>query len=255
MNTQHSILNNRIFKQALLFLLTPLLLTGCPLEGDDGKSGTVGLDGLDGINCWDSNSNGINDPEEDINADGVWDVKDCTFQTQVTQNPDADFNHQHICEALANLGEYPTGCPSSSHTNPIGTLTEIGSTFDVGDGQNAVSCNLEPNNGLLSVEPRYGEFYWILEGGFIANTATIPLQDELGDTGKSCFNLCQADSECIASFANSSLQGGQISYTCSLFHHSDTVEPWARLCSNEFADCVRATGVLQSAQRWSTICP
>jgi len=31
----------------------------------------------DGINCWDSNMNGINDPLEDINLDGIYNTDDC----------------------------------------------------------------------------------------------------------------------------------------------------------------------------------
>ena len=30
-----------------------------------------------GLNCWDVNGNGIQDPSEDINFDGVWDALDC----------------------------------------------------------------------------------------------------------------------------------------------------------------------------------
>ena len=37
----------------------------------------AGKDGTDGINCWDSNGNGIDDPAEDANGDGVWDARDC----------------------------------------------------------------------------------------------------------------------------------------------------------------------------------
>ncbi|GAF75988.1 unnamed protein product, partial [marine sediment metagenome] len=33
--------------------------------------------GTDGISCWDFNGNRVNDPEEDINGDGVFDALDC----------------------------------------------------------------------------------------------------------------------------------------------------------------------------------
>jgi len=55
-----------------------LLLAGC--EGDDGAAGSSGTDGTDGaagLNCWDLNGNGIADPDEDLNGDGVVDVLDC----------------------------------------------------------------------------------------------------------------------------------------------------------------------------------
>ena len=55
-----------------------LALGGC--DGDDGAAGPAGADGSDGsdgINCWDLNENGVADPGEDVNGDGVVDVFDC----------------------------------------------------------------------------------------------------------------------------------------------------------------------------------
>ncbi len=46
-------------------------------DGVDGLDGTPGADGADGVACWDLNENGIGDPEEDLNGDGVVDVLDC----------------------------------------------------------------------------------------------------------------------------------------------------------------------------------
>jgi len=46
-------------------------------EGDDGDDGDDGSDGVMGLACWDLNTNGIADPEEDIDGDGVVDVDDC----------------------------------------------------------------------------------------------------------------------------------------------------------------------------------
>ncbi|WP_420320995.1 hypothetical protein [Flagellimonas sp.] len=51
-----------------------LTLTFIACSGEDGEDG---LTGLNGINCWDLNANGINDANEDTNADGKWDIKDC----------------------------------------------------------------------------------------------------------------------------------------------------------------------------------
>ena len=59
-------------------------LAGC--EGSDGAAGANGVNGADGADgldgtagqaCWDLNNNGIGDPDEDINGDGVVDVYDC----------------------------------------------------------------------------------------------------------------------------------------------------------------------------------
>jgi hypothetical protein len=47
------------------------------VPGADGEDGVDGVDGTPGANCWDLNLNGENDPEEDVNQDGVWDTLDC----------------------------------------------------------------------------------------------------------------------------------------------------------------------------------
>lgn len=56
-------------------------LTAC--DGDDGAqgppgpTGDAGAPGSDGLSCWDLNENGVADPEEDLNGDGVVDTSDC----------------------------------------------------------------------------------------------------------------------------------------------------------------------------------
>ncbi len=45
--------------------------------GPAGPAGPAGAAGANGINCWDTNGNGMNDPAEDTNGDGVWDATDC----------------------------------------------------------------------------------------------------------------------------------------------------------------------------------
>ncbi|MCX2718907.1 DUF7151 family protein [Lentiprolixibacter aurantiacus] len=47
----------------------------------NGEDGQDGADGADGINCWDTNGNGVNDPAEDVNGDGVFDTSDCQGQS------------------------------------------------------------------------------------------------------------------------------------------------------------------------------
>lgn len=55
--------------------------TGAPggngSNGQDGVDGVDGQDGASGLNCWDVNGNGLTDPTEDRNADGVVNVLDC----------------------------------------------------------------------------------------------------------------------------------------------------------------------------------
>jgi hypothetical protein len=45
--------------------------------GDQGATGADGEQGAPGTACWDLNGNGVADPEEDINGDGVASVLDC----------------------------------------------------------------------------------------------------------------------------------------------------------------------------------
>ena len=88
---------NNLFKLSWTFLVAIFLmfgLAGC--EGDDGAAGaagatgaagtngtdgtdgTDGADGADGQACWDLDGNGVGDVgTEDLNGDGVVDVKDC----------------------------------------------------------------------------------------------------------------------------------------------------------------------------------
>ena len=59
-------------------LIVTLGLAGC--DGDDGAAGAAGAAGLpggDGLACWDLNGNGVGDPGEDINGDGLFDTADC----------------------------------------------------------------------------------------------------------------------------------------------------------------------------------
>ncbi len=51
--------------------------TGTPSTTTSGTSVTAGPKGADGVNCWDTNGNGVADPNEDRNEDGVIDVQDC----------------------------------------------------------------------------------------------------------------------------------------------------------------------------------
>ncbi|WP_456294945.1 hypothetical protein M1D72_06285 [Vibrio sp. AK197] len=228
----------------LTVLALVINLAGCPIEGDTGGTG---------INCWDLNQNRLNDPDEDINNDGVWDVNDCRGASIAAQNAEVAFNHQHLCEAFANLGEYPSGCPSNTHTPPTGTLTELTSTswFDDGMGTD-YSCNQPPSsNGPVSIKEINNHYYWVVEGGFIASNKIIDGLDELQNSR--CYNNCLADSDCIASWANSYTVGNRVVYQCYIFHHSDTISPWEELCGVNRNDCF-ITQTTQ-VQRWSALCP
>jgi octaheme c-type cytochrome (tetrathionate reductase family) len=72
------------FASLLVSVFLAFAIAGC--EGDDGAAGADGADGVDGapgadgadgLACWDLNGNGVGDPEEDLNGDGVFDALDC----------------------------------------------------------------------------------------------------------------------------------------------------------------------------------
>ena len=83
------------FVGLVLSLFLAFSIAGCEgddgapgADGADGVNGVNGLDGADGVACWDLNGNGVEDPEEDLNGDGVVDALDCnavaggTYETQ-----------------------------------------------------------------------------------------------------------------------------------------------------------------------------
>lgn len=233
----------------LLTLPILMLLSGCPIE-ENGNAG---------INCWDSNMNHINDSNEDLNGDGKYDTQDCISRLNTsTQNNDAVFNHHHFCEAFAALGQYPDGCPSPTHSTPTGTLTKIttGVLFD--DSNNGyTSCNYAPSNGLLSLEyrPATGLAYWVLKGGFTANSVVLSREDVI--VNNSCVNLCSNDSKCVASFARTHTNN---SFDCFTMYHSDTISDFESICALDEAghpgtaaqDCLSGLGI---NSRWYSICP
>ena len=47
--------------------------------GPEGPPGPPGEPGPAGYHCWDTNMNGLNDPQEDVNLDGMFSVQDCVL--------------------------------------------------------------------------------------------------------------------------------------------------------------------------------
>lgn len=247
--------NIHMYKVFFIALLSVALM-GCPLDGDKGKSGSAG------ISCWDLNGNSVNDASEDVNYDGAWDALDCAgggSQTTTAQSPEAQLNHQHFCEAFANLGQYPDGCPSNSHSVPAGTLTKMyqdvnNQLFD--DGSDGfTTCNNSPNNGLLSIVKRSGtdQAWFELEGGYIARTTVYSRSGEI--TNELCFADCNSDANCIASLAQ---YKSSESSECLVFYHSDTVSKFEKICGvDSLAGNARdlCTAGMGNTARWSAKCP
>ncbi len=115
---------------------------------------------------------------------------------------------------------------------------------------NRVSCNLPPDNGLLSLKQQGSSYYWVLDGGFIANRSLIAAIDEFAN--HACFTRCNSDSNCVASFATGTTSSAHEAYLCYNFYHSDTVNQWEHYCGTSAVNCLKGSG---TAQIWSAMCP
>ncbi|MGB5412547.1 MAG: hypothetical protein WBN09_13520, partial [Woeseiaceae bacterium] len=110
----------------LVVLALAFTLSGC--DGDDGArgaDGTDGMDGGDGIACWDLNGNGVGDPEEDINNDGVVDVNDCT-------GAGASITPLESCSVCHSEGSY-VSAPAAHEVFDIGSFADFAVTPDGAD--------------------------------------------------------------------------------------------------------------------------
>ncbi len=92
-----------------------------------------------GINCWDLNGNGLNDTNEDINGDGVFDALDCQGST----GPAGPQGPQGIQGPAGPQG--PQGPPGVGGDNISATFNPNGS-FSVTDGVGTVTS---PNQAWL----------------------------------------------------------------------------------------------------------
>jgi len=240
----------------LLVAFFSALLAGCPLEGNNGKTGGTGLAG---INCWDTNGDRVNDQSEDVNFDGQWNAADCQAAQASSQNHDAEFNHQHICEALANLGQYPQGCPSAAAVPPSGTLTKLYEDVSANwydDGANGyTSCNTAPNDGLVKIVTRDNLGFFEAEEVFVASVTR--LEEAVEIQNDTCFNICNGDTDCVASLARKVAGSDVSAMDCVIFYHSDTVGTYERVCGAgtpaDARDFCRDFSGQQN--RWSAKCP
>ncbi|MDG1732475.1 MAG: collagen-like protein [Thalassotalea sp.] len=232
--------------------------------GATGEAGATGPQGVAGINCWDLDGDRVDDSDEDINKDGLWDASDCAIAASSAQNKTVELNHQHMCEALAGANIYPVGCPSAIHIVPTGTLTDITTPtfFDDGTGNRLQSCALSPDNGLLSISLRdfvnsdgdtVKQGWFELEGGYIVSEGVITRNAGIIDN--QCFKDCEADSNCIASVA---VYKTSESFSCRLFYHSDTAGKYERVCGLDvpgFTAEEQCKLTLGGNTRWAARCP
>lgn len=106
-----------------------LALGGC--SGDDGRDGSAGVPGGDGISCWDLNENGIADPEEDTNGDGVVDVLDCQLVPSIGDAAGlhqvyfTDREYEGTASCLACHGEIGDDLLTTGHFKWEGVATNL----------------------------------------------------------------------------------------------------------------------------------
>ena len=104
-------------------------LSGC--EGDDGVDGSTGAagpagsDGSDGVACWDLNGNGVGDPEEDTNNDGVFDAADCSGAS-------ANVTPLESCGVCHSEGSFASA-PAAHAVYDIGSFSAFAVTPDGAD--------------------------------------------------------------------------------------------------------------------------
>lgn len=232
----------------IFIFLSSFALSGCPLEGDDGTTGLIGAQGLAGINCWDTNEDSVNDADEDINKDGYWTVADCGATTAAPQNQDAILNFQHFCEAFANLGEYPDGCPSITHTPPTGTLTYMDAGQFDGTYNTCSDLSIVTESSVTPVQA-----FWTLQGGYIAKTQTLAKADII-----QCETTCNNDANCVAAYFVDIT--GTLTGTCNIMYHSDTISAYRHICGIDAGDvaapdmCLSSLGSTGTIAWWA-ICP
>jgi octaheme c-type cytochrome (tetrathionate reductase family) len=117
--------------------------------GTDGAPGADGSDGSDGINCWDLNANGVGDPEEDLNGDGVVDVQDCNalaggaYETaQLHVGYFTEHNYEGTQSCLNCHGKIGDNVMTTAHFKWEGTSTNIeGFEGEDGNGKNNLINN------------------------------------------------------------------------------------------------------------------
>jgi len=95
------------------------------IQGLQGVTGPEGPQGPNGTDCWDLDGDGVNDPEEDINSDGFWNILDC-------KGPEGDQGIQGVQGLQGVTGpEGPQG--DQGPIGPTGNTGPQGLQGDKGD--------------------------------------------------------------------------------------------------------------------------
>ena len=108
-------------------------------NGPVGATGATGPTGSQGYPCWDTNQNGVNDPAEDVDNNGFWNVSDCNAGVAVPgpQGPTGVTGSQGPTGAMGSTGaQGPTGAGSTvaGPAGPTGITGVQGITGPTGVG-------------------------------------------------------------------------------------------------------------------------
>ncbi len=91
------------------------------VNGADGQIGTDGRDGVDGIRCWDTNGDGIGQPDEDANDDGFFTALDCRGADGTDGQNGGDGVHGLHCWDL-NANGLPDADEDVNHDEVVSVL-------------------------------------------------------------------------------------------------------------------------------------
>lgn len=172
-----SVINTKITDdtgELIVFLSDGTSINAGVVVGPAGKTGPAGPNG---VNCWDTNLNGVNDPAEDTNGDGMFNTLDCA-----AANSSPILTDGHIF--VGNPANFPADVAMSGDA----TITN-GGVVTVTDG--AITLNKMANgspglvyttdlNGKPSLVPFNG-LGWALQGnsGTVDGTNYVGTRDNL----------------------------------------------------------------------------
>ena len=99
-------------------------------QGGSGPLGPAGADGAPGLNCWDLDGDGLPDPTEDVNGDGLFNALDCRGpQGLEGPSPDLSLVQAKLDELEGRIVELETASSplASLYDQVLGILTSVGS--------------------------------------------------------------------------------------------------------------------------------
>lgn len=150
-------------------------------QGPAGDPGAQGIEGPAGISCWDLNENGIADPEEDIDGNGVVDVEDC-LGSAVGAYWKLGGNSTTITEQLGTLGEGTleliVNGLGALRIEPADVPNLIGGYFENAAGPDVIGATIAGGGDAGGLSNQVVADYGTVGGGYAnsaeGTAATVP---------------------------------------------------------------------------------